>query len=188
MMLLMTCSFEGINWFDSVINVVEAICAIGNLILLIYFTNREWAYAKSKESQKELDAVEMAKLERQKLWYDKIVIERIIEYLLEYFDSSDKDFSGKKVHEEAEKKALLEKIKKTNRQYKHIVIPCLEIFSHDLAKAINHMLQEYCDILAAEVEWNGIIYHPYFERDVNNKKGEILKKIYEFDFNHNLKC
>lgn len=185
-MLSMIYSFIATTWFDGIINIIEAACAIGNILLLIYFTNREWKYSNQKEQAQKNANIEYAKLERQKIWYDKIVIERIIEYLLEYFDSNDKDLSAPKAQKEDEKKHIIDGIKVRNRRYKHLVIPCLEIFSHKLAQDINRMLQDYFDIITKEIGNNTSFYSPLFERNVNDKKGEILKKIYDFDFSNNL--
>ena len=183
MMLLMTCN---LSWIESLVDIVETICAIGNLVLLIYFTNREWSYSKKKEEHMEAEAVSVAKLERQKLWYDKIVIERIVEYFLEYFDNTDKAVGIKKVQTDEEKRKLIENMKLESRRYKHLIIPCLEIFSHELTQKTNHLLQDYCDILIQEVDKRETMYTYDFERKLNDKKGEILKMVYEYDFKNHL--
>lgn len=186
MMLLTICNIVATSSFDDMLNIVEALCAVGNVGLLIYFTNREWTYSKQREKINEQEAVKISRLERQKLWYDKIVIERIITYLLEYFDNVDKSFENQKVQSNEEKREFIEKLKVTNRRYKRLIIPCLEMFSHELAQKTNRMLQDYFDILVDKIDKNKDPYDYVFERKVSDKKGEILKKIYDYDFNHNL--
>jgi len=179
MMLLMTCS-------PSLLDIIESICALGNIGLLIYFTNREWRHSRKKEELNAEQALLTAKLERQKLWYDKIVIERIVTYLLEYFDSTDKIIGVKKVQLDAEKRVLYDNIKQESRHCKRLIVPCLEIFSHGFTQEINRLLQEHSDIIIQEVDRPETRYSYDFERRVNDKKGELLKTVYEYDFKHNV--
>ena len=79
-MLLTNC-----NIFEGIVSCVESICAVLNIVLLVYFTIREWNNAKDREAQDRKEHLQVEKLNRQKIWYDKIVIERIVDLILELF-------------------------------------------------------------------------------------------------------
>ena len=183
MMLLTTYSSAELS-FGMLISGIEAVCAIGNIILLIYFTTKEWKHTEQSDRRRKQEEERLSILQRQNLWYDKIVIERIITYLLEYFDGVGIEIAKGKFQTDQDKRNSVEWLRDENRRYKRLIIPCLEIFSHDLARSMNRSLQEYCDILISEIDDNRANYSADFHRRINDKQADILKQIYEYDFQH----
>lgn len=186
-MLLMTCNNVEPSFWETVINIIEPLCALGNIFLLIYFTAKEWKIAKNRDKQNQIEQIEIAKLDRQKLWYDKIVIERIINHLLDYFAETFNCIDEKSVREQTEKQELIKEITYIFKRYKRLIVPCLKIFSDTLARTINRQLQEYQDFLIREVDENRSLNFCRIENRSNEMKAKILKDIYEYDFQNNLK-
>lgn len=151
---------------NNVVDIIEAICSVGNLGLLIYFTNREWKYSHEKD-----------KVEIQMRWYETIIIDRTIDLLIRYFNAVDNDLSNASLKK-------LDKIEKVNSELNHhkrIIIPCLEIFSHSFQVKVFKLIQEHNDIALEEAERDRTTLSISFERDSNKKKAEIFKVIHEFD-------
>ena len=158
---------------DNVSKIIESICAVGNLALLVYFTRKEWKHTREREE-----------LERKKSWYDKLVIDRTINLIVEFFEKTEKILSKPCDSSQREEKVL--KIRAEGKHYKGIIIPYIETISVDLSKKINELFVEYNDFITQEAEKNRTNVSFAVENKINKKRTEILKVIYEFDFEHNL--
>lgn len=164
--------------FDNITSAIEAIAAIGNIVLLIYFTSRDWKHLNQRERQEKNEK----KLEREKKWYDRIVINKVLDYITEYFDKTDKEFLGVKPQKDEEKKKRVEIIKNYTSRYRHLIIPYLKIFSDDLAKKVSRIIIEYNDLLINEMASEGRNYSLKLDRKMDELKEKTVLEIYAFKF------
>ena len=178
MMLLTNC-----NIFEGIVSCVESICAVLNIVLLVYFTIREWNNAKDREAQDRKEHLQVEKLNRQKIWYDKIVIERIVDQILELFSEICVQID-KGVKEN--KNEIVNEVNEILAKYKRIIAPCLKMFSDDLAREVNRKLQDYQDKILTEISKKNSINRYIIERYSNEYKATILQIIYKYDFQNNL--
>lgn len=154
------------KYMENITDIIQAICAVLNIILLYYFTKSEWEHSKEKE-----------KIEKKKVWYDKIIAERIMKLLEEYFEKSENILKSN-----IDKQEMLLNIKECYRSYKRIIMPLIEIFSKDLRSNVFKLLEEYNDVLLKEAEKDCRQMTFMCEKTINEKKSSIYKELYSYDF------
>lgn len=185
-MLLTACNVEP-NWLEMIMNMSDSICSVLNIALLIYFTRKEWKISKERDKETHTENLEIAKLDRQKLWYDKIVIERLLDNILHFYDEIYDCMVATKIVNQTEKKEAIKKVNNILSQYKRVITPCLKLFSNELAQNIIRQMQDFQDYLINEIESRQVVSKFCLESKMNENKSNILKAVYDYDFKCNLK-
>lgn len=65
------------DWLGALTDIVQAICAVANISLLIYFTRKEWEHTKEKQNLERKEKTQ----DLEHLWYEKFVIDKVVPYL-----------------------------------------------------------------------------------------------------------
>lgn len=180
-MMLLTASPSNGSW-NNVVNIsgtIEAIAAILNILLVVYF------FLKDKEEFRERER-ERIKEQAYDKWYNLLVLERMLETLdiffkdIEFVVSSSKQGNGIDM---VELLSGVNEIKDIISRNKRIFIPILALFSEELKQDVWNTLQESNDQILSEYEQ--FIYGKQSKNTIyeiiNETKTTTYKKLYEYN-------
>lgn len=179
--MLLTASPSNGSW-NNVVNIsgtIEAIAAILNILLVVYF------FLKDKEEFRERER-ERIKEQAYDKWYNLLVLERMLETLdiffkdIEFVVSSSKQGNGIDM---VELLSGVNEIKDIISRNKRIFIPILALFSEELKQDVWNTLQESNDQILSEYEQ--FIYGKQSKNTIyeiiNETKTTTYKKLYEYN-------
>ena len=165
------------DMFDSGVGAVEAIAAVLNLALVIYFFFRDKKEFREKEDKRIKEQVHYA-------WYDALIRERLLNTIDDYFDSVESVITKDGVGQERFLEDIRD-IKNIFNRYKRLVFPTLILFSDELKKSVWGLIQENHDQILNEYEkshYDGEISNKIFEL-INETKTKVYKELYDYDIN-----
>lgn len=179
--MLLTASPSNGSW-NNVVNIsgtIEAIAAILNILLVVYFFLRDKQEFRDREKER-------IKEQAYDKWYNLLVLERMLETLdiffkdIEFVVSSSKQGNGIDM---VELLSGVNEIKDIISRNKRIFIPILALFSEELKQDVWNTLQESNDQILSEYEQ--FIYGKQSKNTIyeiiNETKTTTYKKLYEYN-------
>lgn len=164
--------------------IIEAIAAIVNLVIVIFF----FVWEKRDNFKREKARV---KEENYLDWYRLLVVERLIKDIDAFFedvtrqimDVAQKHTGCDPIDQTIYLSDIIDKVKSDFSQKKRILIPTLDLFSSDLKKKVWSLFQENMDQVLDEIE-KMIVGSGSSDRALgllSETKVHIYKELYEFD-------
>ena len=179
--MLLTASPSNGSW-NNVVNIsgtIEAIAAILNILLVVYFFLRDKQEFRDREKER-------IKEQAYDKWYNLLVLERMLETLdiffkdIEFVVSSSKQGNGIDM---VELLSGVNEIKDIISRNKRIFIPILALFSEELKQDVWNTLQESNDQILSEYEQ--FMYGKQSKNTIyeiiNETKTTTYKKLYEYN-------
>ncbi len=175
----MTANHRGTNMIficGQIVDDVQAVCAVLNIIALIVFAiieakrrNEDIRYSKEKDI-----------IERKRLWYEKLVIDKTALEVSEYYRSVSKYADSITDIDVAD---AIKELKNKLYTCKHAVSPFLSIFSKDLARNTFRTMTKSYDCIVQEIEKDRLKRNSLsIRKTVEADCLCIMKSIYEYDF------
>ena len=179
--MLLTASPSNGSW-NNVVNIsgtIEAIAAILNILLVVYFFLRDKQEFRDREKER-------IKEQAYDKWYNLLVLERMLETLDIFFKDIESVVSRSKQGNGIEMVELISginEIKNIISRNKRIFIPILALFSEELKQDVWNTLQESNDQILSEYEQ--FMYGKQSKNTIyeiiNETKTTTYKKLYEYN-------
>ena len=161
------------NWGD-ITQIVQSICAVLNVLLLIYFTRKEW---KNTKDIREQEGQEKGRnLER--IWYEKLVMEKVVNVIVNYYTDLQKDLELKK---NENRQLYCRRVKSNFDECKHAIVPYLNVFSGSFSRDIIYIMQNSVDIIMNEMDKDTLFFSTQSKMKIESDLVVIMKKLYEYD-------
>ena len=179
--MLLTASPSNAFWSNIVNNsgAIEAIAAILNILLVVYFFLRDKQEFRDREKER-------IKEQAYDKWYNLLVLERMLETLDIFFKDIESVVSRSKQGNGIEMVELISginEIKNIISRNKRIFIPILALFSEELKQDVWNTLQESNDQILSEYEQ--FMYGKQSKNTIyaiiNETKTTTYKKLYEYN-------
>lgn len=179
---------EGTDIFQMIVSVVEAVIALANLIVIIYFTRVE----RKEKLEREKEEINERKKERtfeiqqnrKEIIYSKIVAGRLCNIVEEYFDDCLRMVNSIECANYQERDALIEAVtdefQKKRSSFKNIILPILDALNEDEYNKVKRYLEEHQDkMIEAFSKGQKIWYRE--KQHIEKIRVQILKGLLQMD-------
>ena len=177
--------------FQNIVSVFEAVIAFANLIVIIYFTNKERKEKEEREREEEQrksqEREEEKRQRRRETIYSKIVVGRLFEVVDRYFDDCVEMIEQIKKKSPSERMEYIEELsdrfQTSKRVFKQTILPLVLSLNKEADQDIRKVLEEHEDKIMNALEKNPFSWYAVTQH-VDKTRVEIMKALLkmELDF------